>query len=155
LQTLLQPPQLSGSLFVLTQPERVVPPAEIVQRFIPPPPQDVVDETQAPALHSSPDAHCLPQPPQANGLLEVSTQRRLPPTVHWVSPGRQEQVPLPLQYCVSPHWVKQSPQRFGLSSVSVQVPVPNPHVGMAVVLPGRLGHAHELEAQDAKVGHWL
>jgi hypothetical protein len=151
---LVQPPQWSGSLFVLTQLARVVPPTTTLQRFILPP-QVVVAATQAPALHSSPAAHCLPQAPQANGLLEVSTQARPPPTVHWVSPGRHAQVPLPLQYWASPHAVAQLPQRLGLSSVSVQVPVPKPHVGMAVVPPGRFGHAHLLEAQEARRGHRL
>ena len=96
-----QPPQLSGSVAVLTQAWRVVPPAVTLHR-LKPVPQVVVSATQTPALHSWPAAQALPQPPQAKGLLEVSTHwLTVPPNegiAHCVRPGRQVQVPEPLQY---------------------------------------------------------
>lgn len=157
---LLQPPQLRGSLLVSTHDERVTPLIVTVQRFIEPVPHDVVAATHAPALHSSPVAHCLPQAPQAKGLLEVSTHAVVVPPpavmVHCVKPGRHAQVPEPLQYCELPHCVKQLPQRLGLSSVSVQTPGVNPpQTGIAVVVPGRLGQVHALDAHDARSGQRL
>jgi len=68
-----------------------------------PVPHVVPDAWQVPPLQTSPAAQTLPHVPQLRGSLARSTHSDVVPMVQVVRPGRQLQLPLPLQYCRSLH----------------------------------------------------
>lgn len=121
-QTLPQPPQLNGSVFVLTQPPLQV-------RV---PVGHVVVVVQAVPMQRCAAVHIVPHVPQS-ALLTLLTHA--PPGPHAAPPAAQEHVP-PEQTSPSLQGAPQPPQFNGSVIVSVQAFVPPP-IGHDVVLPGQ------------------
>jgi hypothetical protein len=91
----------------------------------------LVGHAHAPAMHTAPPVHAMPQPPQLLGSVFVSTQA----PVQLVVPAGHIVVQVIEHTCIAVHIVPHAPQFCGSVFVSTQTPPHSVPVAQAHVPP--------------------